>query len=144
MNRKHENPRSTESAYFAGAASEHGSARLIVTLAVIAAAVCAWALWSSGAATAVRSAEAGPPSPSARNLERERGAEERACALDSGVQRELLISEIRQLRTEVLEVKQLLQSGEIRTEVTNLADLKPAEVKLEIDYAKLRESLQKP
>lgn len=144
MNRKHENPRANESAYFAGAASEHGSARLILTLAVIAAVVCAWALWSSGAATAVRSAEAGPPSPSARNLERERGAEERARALDSGVQRELLISEIRQLRTEVLEVKQLLQSGEIRTEVTNLADLKPAEVKLEIDYAKLRESLQKP
>jgi hypothetical protein len=144
MNRKHENPRANESAYFAGAASEHGSARLILTLAVIAAVVCAWALWSSGAATAVRSAEAGPPSPSARNLERERGAEERARALDSGVQRELLISEIRQLRAEVLEVKQLLQSGEIRTEVTNLADLKPAEVKLEIDYAKLRESLQKP
>jgi hypothetical protein len=144
MNRKHENPRANESAYFAGAASEHGSARLILTLAVIAAVVCAWALWSSGAATAVRSAEAGPPSPSARNLERERGAEERARALDSGVQRERLISEIRQLRAEVLEVKQLLQSGEIRTEVTNLADLKPAEVKLEIDYAKLRESLQKP
>jgi hypothetical protein len=144
MNRKHENPRANESAYFAGAASEHGSARLILTLAVIAAVVCAWALWSSGAATAVRSAEAGPPSPSARNLERERGAEERARALDSGVQRELLISEVRELRSEVRAMKQLLEGGQIRAEVTNLSDIKPTEVKLEIDYAKLRESLRNP
>ena len=144
MDRKHENPRATENAYFAGAASEHGSARLILTLAVIAAAVCAWALWSSGTATAVRSAEAAPPPQSARNLERERVDEARARALDSGLQREIMISELKQLRSEVLAVRRLLEGGELRTKVTNLSDLKPAEVKLEIDYVKLRESLEKP
>lgn len=144
MNRKHENPRESESAFFAGAASEHGSARLILTLAAIAALVCAWALWSSGGASAVRTADAAPPAPSARTLERERESEERTRALDSGVQRELLISEIRELRSEVRAMQQLLEGGQVRVEVTNLSDIKPTEVKLEIDYAKLRESLRNP
>lgn len=144
MSSKHDDPRESESAFFAGAASEHGSARLIVTLAFIAALLCAWILWSSGAATGARSAEAGPPSPSARSLERERGNDERARALDAGVQRELLISEIRQLRAEVLGVQELLRNGQIRAEVTNFSDIKPIEVNVEIDYAKLRESIQKP
>lgn len=120
-------PRDSERAFYAGAATGHGSSRLLVTLAVVAALPCAWLVWSSGSATAVRSAQASPPSPSARTLEKQRQDEERANALDSGAQREQLISEIRQLRSEVAAVRDLLRSGSIRVEVAAQPEAKKAE-----------------
>jgi hypothetical protein len=90
-----------------------------------------------------RSATAGPPA-SALNMQKQQANDERALALDSGVQREQLITEIRQLRYEVAGIKDLIKSGQIRMEVSNLGDLKRGDMKLEIDYAKLRDALREP
>lgn len=133
-----------ERAYFAGAPTGHASSRLVVALAAVAAFVCAWTLWSRGTASMARSADAIPPEPSARNIERQDQNTDRTRALDSGVQREQLLSEIKQLRFEVSGLKDLLRSGQLRSEVTNLSDIKPADIKIDIDYAKLRDALRQP
>ena len=133
-----------EQAYFAGAPTGHASSRLVVALATVAAFACAWTLWSRGTASLARSADAVPPEPSALNIERQEQNAERSRALDSGVQRDQLLAEIKGLRYEVAGLKDLLRSGEIRSEVTNLSDLKPADIKIDIDYAKLRDALRQP
>jgi hypothetical protein len=91
----------------------------------------------------------GRPPSSALNMQKEQANEERALALDSGVQREQLIAEIRQLRNEVASIKDLIKSGQIRMEVSNLGELKREtlkreDLKLEIDYDKLRDALRQP
>ncbi|MEY3143652.1 MAG: hypothetical protein RLY21_2145 [Planctomycetota bacterium] len=129
--------------FYAGAPSGDGSSKLVVAIAGLAAFLCAWTIWSQGTASMTRSAEAGPP-PSALNMQKEQVNEERARALDSGIQREQLISEIKQLRYEVASIKDLIKSGQIRAEVSSFADLKREDIKLEIDYAKLREALRQP
>lgn len=144
MGNLHRNGNDGENNYFAGAPTGHASSRLIVALAVVTAFACAWTLWSQGTASMARSADAGPPAPSALNIQKQAQNEERERALDSGVQREQLISEMRQLRYEVAGIRELLQSGQIRSEVTNFADLKQPDVKIDIDYAKLRDALRQP
>lgn len=133
-----------EHGYFAGAPTGHGSSRLVVGLAAVAAFACAWTLWSRGTASMARSADAGPPPTSALNLQKQEREAERARALDSGVQREQLIDEIKRLRYEVTGLQELLRSGQLRSEVTNLSDVRPPEIKLDIDYAKLRDALRQP
>jgi hypothetical protein len=130
--------------FYAGAPAGHASSRLVVALAGVAAFLCAWTLWSRGSASMARSADAGPPAPSALNMQKQQENEDRARALDSGVQREQLISEIKQIRYEVAGLKELLKSGQLRAEVANFGDLKFDDIKLEIDYAKLRDAIRQP
>lgn len=130
--------------FYAGAPSGHASSRPVVALAGIAAFLCAWMLWSRGTASMARSADAGPPPASALNIQKQQENEDRARALDSGVQREQLLSEVKQLRVEIAGLKDLMRSGQLRAEVTNFGDLKLEEIKLEIDYAKLREAIRQP
>ncbi len=95
----------------------------------------AWLLFSQGN-TMVSRADAAPP-PSSRNIDNAATQAANSQALDSGEQRLELIREIRGLRTEVGELKALLISGRMQTEIAN-AD----EIKLEIDYAKLRDAMR--
>jgi hypothetical protein len=139
--------------FYAGSTTGDGSSKLVVAIAGVTAFLCAWTLWSQGTGSMTRNATAGPPA-SALNMQKEQANEERALALDSGVQREQLIAEIRQLRFEVASIKDLIKSGQIRMEVSNLGDLKREtlkreelkreDLKLEIDYDKLRDALRQP
>jgi hypothetical protein len=134
--------------FYAGSTNGVGSSRPVLAIACVTAFLCAWTLWSQGTGSLARSATAGPPA-SALNIQKQQANDERALALDSGVQREQLITEIRQLRYEVAGIKDLIKSGQIRMEVSNLGDLKREDLKredlkLEIDYAKLRDALRQP
>jgi hypothetical protein len=129
--------------FYAGSTNGVGSSRPVLAIACVTAFLCAWTLWSQGPGSMARSATAGPPA-SALNMQKQQANDERALALDSGVQREQLITEIRQLRHEVAGIKDLIKSGQIRMEVSNLGDLKRGDMKLEIDYAKLRDALREP
>jgi hypothetical protein len=139
--------------FYAGSTNGVGSSKPVLAIACVTAFLCAWTIWSQGTGSMTRSATAGPPS-SALNMQKEQANEERALALDSGVQREQLIAEIRQLRNEVASIKDLIKSGQIRMEVSNLGDLKREtlkredlkreDLKLEIDYDKLRDALRQP
>jgi hypothetical protein len=129
--------------FYAGSTNGVGSSRPVLAIACVTAFLCAWTLWSQGTGSLARSATAGPPA-SALNIQKQQANDERALALDSGVQREQLITEIRQLRYEVAGIKDLIKSGQIRMEVSNLGDLKRGDMKLEIDYAKLRDALREP
>lgn len=144
MDRHGGNASDRERNFYAGAPAGHASSRLIVALAGVAAFLCAWTLWSRGDVSPLRSADAGPPAPSALNMQKQQENEDRTRALDSGVQREQLIAEVKQLRYEVAGLKDLLKSGQLRAEVTNFGDLKLDEIKLEIDYAKLRDAIRQP
>jgi len=84
-----------------------------------------------------RRADAGPPPPSALNMQQNRDADEQIQALDPGRQRLETIAEIRALRDEVRELRTLLTSGRMKTEVTNLD-----RIRLEIDYARLRDAIR--
>lgn len=84
-----------------------------------------------------RRADAGPPPPSALNMQQNRDADEQIQALDPGRQRLETIAEIRALREEVRELRTLLTSGRMKTEVTNLD-----RIRLEIDYARLRDAIR--
>lgn len=83
-----------------------------------------------------RRADAGPP-PSALNMQQNRDADDQIQALDPGRQRLETIAEIRALRDEVRELRTLLTSGRVKTEVTNLD-----RIRLEIDYARLRDAIR--
>lgn len=86
---------------------------------------------------AARRADAGPPPPSALNMEQNRDVGSQIQALDPGQQRLAMIAEIRALRDEVRELRTLVTSGRMKTEVTNLD-----RIRLEIDYARLREAIR--
>ena len=90
----------------------------------------------SGDGFSARRAEAAPP-PSALNMQQDRDAENQIQALDPGQQRLAMIAEIRALRDEVRELRTLVTSGRMKTEVTNLD-----RIRLEIDYARLREAIR--
>jgi hypothetical protein len=141
-----ESQQDSERNYYAGAPGRGTSSRVVTGLATAVAALSAWTLWSYGAASMARRAEAGPPAPSALTIQKrqESAANDPLRVLDPGLQRDELLSEVKALRTDVATLKDLLRSGQMRAEVSNLADLKPKEVKLEIDYAKLREALRQP
>lgn len=81
-----------------------------------------WAMWSHGAASMARSADAGPPRTSALNAEKrvEREESNQVGSFDSGMQRERLINEVRALRTELSSLRALLRSGEVKAQVTSL------------------------
>lgn len=144
MNRPGSDAGDRERDFYAGAPASDGSSRLVVGIATVAAFLCAWTLWSGGKGSMARTADAGPPAPSALNMQKQQENEDRTRALDSGIQREQLISEIRQLRVEVAGLKDIMRNGQLRAEVTNLSDLKLDSVKLEVDYAKLREAIRQP
>ncbi|MFM7134704.1 MAG: hypothetical protein ACKO0W_10345 [Planctomycetota bacterium] len=101
----------------------------------------AWIAFSQGGSF-VAHADAAPP-PSSRNIEQ---AEQRAtpagAAVDPAQQRLEMTGELRALRNEVAELKAILTSGRIKAEITNLDKIEQGEVKLEIDYAKLRDALR--
>jgi hypothetical protein len=52
------------------------------------------------------------------------------------------VNEIRALRTEVAELKSLLTSGRVRTNIGNFQDMPLDKIRLEIDYARLREAMK--
>lgn len=85
----------------------------------------------------VRRAEAGPPAPSALNMQQNRDATDQIDALDPGRQRLEMMSELRALREEVRDLRTLMTSGRMKTEVTNLD-----RIRLEIDYARLRDAIR--
>ncbi len=92
----------------------------------------AWMVFSSAGAPMTQRVEAGtPPGPSAAN--RGATADDMTRALDSGNQRAEMVSELRALRGDVAELKAIISGGRMRTEVTNLSELR-------IDYAKLRDA----
>jgi len=93
-----------------------------------------WLIATSGSNPMMQRAHAGPPAPSALSIE-QRAASGNDVLLDAGAQQAEIISQLRSLRQEVAEMKAAMLSGRVRTEVTNLNDLK-----LEIDYAKLRDA----
>lgn len=84
-------------------------------------------------------AEAGPPAPNARTLAQRAIEAEETRPFDAAQQRADMTSEIRALREEVSSIRSMLAGGRLRVEVANTDDLK-----LEIDYAKLREALRTP
>lgn len=87
-------------------------------------------------------AEAGPPAPSALSIQQNAAATATQDALDAGKQRLDLVNEIRALRTEVAELKSLLTSGRVRANIGNFADMPLDKIRLEIDYARLRDAMK--
>ncbi|MEY2795775.1 MAG: hypothetical protein RIR10_1491 [Planctomycetota bacterium] len=114
--------------------------RHIASTAAIAgvAAMCAVVL--SG--TSTNRAEAGPPAPSALSIQQKANAPDPQDALDAGRQRLELVDEMRALRTEVAELKALLTSGRVRTNIGNFSDMPLEKIRLEIDYAQLRDAMK--
>lgn len=103
----------------------------------------AWIAFSQGGGLAAH-ADAAPP-PSSRNIETARAAEQtqqQGAAIDPAQQRVDMTNELRALRTEVSELKAMLSSGRVKTEITNLDEIEFKGVKLEIDYAKLRDAMR--
>ena len=109
-----------------------------VTLALGAGAFLASALTG----VIVVRAEAGPPAPSALSIQQKASATEPQDALDAGRQRLELVDELRALRTEVAELKALLTSGRVRTNVGNFSEMPLEKIRLEIDYVKLRDAMK--
>jgi hypothetical protein len=102
----------------------------------------AWMVFSHAGAPMSQRAGATPPPPSAFNNgtpssynNQSNSANAASQALDSGRQREEMVAELRALRQEVSQLTTAVTSGRMRTEVSNLGELK-----LQIDYAKLREA----
>lgn len=94
----------------------------------------AWIVYSNmGGAPFAQHAEAAPPPVSALNLSRSTG--DAGTALDAGSQRADMVNELRAMRQEISDLKAFITSGGMRTEVTNLGD-----IKLQIDYAQLRDA----
>lgn len=87
-------------------------------------------------------ADAGPPAPSALSIQQNANASAVEDALDAGKQRLDLVNEIRALRTEVAELKSLLTSGRVRANIGNFADMPLDRIRLEIDYARLRDAMR--
>lgn len=94
--------------------------------------VCAWMVFANGGSF-VRRADAGTPPVSALNLQRSTGIDPMQ-ALDSGGQRAEMVAELRAMRAELTQLRSQISAG-VRAEVTNLGD-----VKVQIDYAKLRDA----
>jgi len=85
----------------------------------------AWIAFSSGGSPFASRAEAGTPPTSARNATA--GAEPPAAqALDSGFQRAEMVSELQAMRREMAEMRALLTSGGVRTEISNISELRAA------------------
>lgn len=85
-----------------------------------------------------RGAFAEPPRPSALNLQRGGSPGDPAELLDAGAQRIAMIAELKAMRSEVADLRALLSSGRAKVEVSNLDG-----VKLEIDYARLRDAMRR-
>jgi hypothetical protein len=111
---------------------------------MMAATACGALLASIAIAFGVDRAEAGPPAPSALSIQQNAGGSGSSVenALDAGKQRLDLVNEIRALRTEVAELKSLLTSGRVRTNIGNFQDMPLDKIRLEIDYARLREAIK--
>lgn len=92
--------------------------------------------------TSTNRAEAGPPAPSALSIQQKANAPDPQDALDAGRQRLELVDELRALRTEVAELKALLTSGRVRTNVGNFSEIPLEKIRLEIDYVKLRDAMK--
>lgn len=92
--------------------------------------------------TSTNRAEAGPPAPSALSIQQKASAPDPQDALDAGRQRLELVDEMRALRTEVAELKALLTSGRVRTNVGNFSEMPLEKIRLEIDYVKLRDAMK--
>lgn len=87
-------------------------------------------------------ADAGPPAPSALSMQQKASAPDPQDALDAGRQRLELVDELRALRTEVAELKALLTSGRVRTNISNFSEMPLEKIRLELDYVKLREAMK--
>jgi 16S rRNA C967 or C1407 C5-methylase (RsmB/RsmF family) len=120
----------------------HARARRALVCNTILVSVAAGAVLALTASALVRDANAGPPGPSALNMQQRAAEGNTIQAFDSGAQRLELISEIRALRQEVTDMRSLMTSGKLRTQISNFEDMKLDQIELEIDYAKLRDAMR--
>ena len=109
--------------------------RAFVALLLVASGLAIGSM-KDGAWTQAASAE--PPRPSALNLQRGGSPGYPAELLDAGAQRITMIAELKAMRSEVADLRAMLSSGRVKVEVSNLDD-----VRLEIDYAKLRDAMRR-
>lgn len=110
-----------------------------VTVAALLGAACTASVMLTMGGYLVSPAQAGPPAPSSRTLAQRATDEADIRPFDAGEQRLETIAEIRALREEVKQLRELLVGGRVQVGIAN-----PDELKLEIDYAKLRDALKAP
>ncbi len=140
----HATPHATPHATSTASSANHGRTNMagwtIANACIVG--LGAWMVFSHAGAPMSQRAGATPPPPSAFNNgtpsssnNQSSSANAASQALDSGRQREEMVAELRALRQEVSQLTTAVTSGRMRTEVSNLGELK-----LQIDYAKLREA----
>ncbi len=120
----------------------HDRARRALVCNTILVSVTAGAVLALAASAFVRDAKAGPPAPSALTIQQRAADANTVQAFDSGAQRLELVNEIRALRQEVSDMRSMMSSGKLSTQISNFDELKLDSIHLEIDYAKLRDAMR--
>jgi len=97
----------------------------------------AWLALSSAMAPLASRAHAGPPEQSSLDKDRAAAKSGQADPFDPAARELELLAEVRTIRGEVAAIREMIRSGGAKVSIANMD-----EVKLEIDYKKLRDAMR--